>query len=322
MRKVWGPNGRDNTWTLADGSPGAFPWLKANRVIEGLPHLYLIGEVGDPNAIWATDYSRALTWGPGTFPPAVISRGTVTTKIGLDVATLDLTYSPANRTITQDTRTTSPLHLAQYGFYDNWRVRIWRVIMPTPGDCNTFGAYELFGGRIANSAVDRLKMVCKVNSWLDVLNQKVPANIIENTNVLASYAGAHPPPGFSSIPRFSVAAGSDETVLILDCTSTAGHIFDENIFAGGWLMFDFASAGSPDETLGGFWSVVGGNKDYIDGLGYHHNRIQLYTPLLWPPTPGGDTCFVSAPFPVDASDPGASATDPIFKYVPAPETAF
>lgn len=317
MRKVWGTNGEDNT-------AAAFAWLKVNRVIEGLPHLYLIGEIGDPNAIWATDYSRALTWGPGTFPPAVISRGSITTKIGLDVATLDLTYSPANRIITQDTRTTSPLHLAQHGFYDSppWRVRIWRVIMSTPGDCNTFGAYELFGGRIANSAVDRLKVVWKVNSWLDVLNQKVPSNVIENTNVLASYAGAHPPSGFSTIPRFSVAADSDETVLILDCTSSAGHIFDENVFAGGWMMFDFASAGSPNETLGGFWSIVGGNKDFIDGLGYHHNRVQLYTPLIFPPTPGADTCFVSAPFPVDASDPGASADDPIFRNVPAPESAF
>src|SRR5258707_6259105 len=50
----------------------------------------------------------------------------------------------------------SPYQLSQMGFWDNWPVRVWTAYMPTKGDANTYGASELFGGRVArNSSEDR-----------------------------------------------------------------------------------------------------------------------------------------------------------------------
>jgi hypothetical protein len=313
MRKVLGTDGTDNT------SAAKAYLLSAAASELMLPHLILIGEVGDPNALWLTDWPQALTWGPGTFVPAVVTVGEVESKIGLDTIGVDLYYSPDNRDVTtQNLDQVSPIVRAQLGLYESWRVRIWRVIMPTPGDVTTYGAFELFGGRLASFDLDHKGISWKVESWTAIFDQKIPANVIENTNLLASYAGARPPAGFSNIPRFSVAAGSDETVLLLDCTSSPGHIFDTDVFKNGYLMFDFPSESNPDETLGGHFSIVGSNASYDDG-GTPRNKVTIFSPLPWAPTPGVDTCFLSAPYPVDASE--GDDSEPTFPYVPAPESA-
>ena len=326
MKKAIDGNGADSTSAM-------WNWLMGHNQIEQC-NLYLVGEIGDPNALYLTDYSIPLTWCGMTFAPAAVgilardigggSRVQVQSKIGLDVIQVDVEYSPANVTFANDIIRTSPLQKAALGYYDNWRVRIWRCIMPTAGDATTLGCYELFGGRVGGSEIDQLKIKWSVESWTAVLDQKVPGNLIENTNILASYAGAKPPAGFSTIPRFSVAAGSTASVLLLDCTSTPGHIFSDNALRMGWILFDFP--GNSGETLGGVWSIVAENKDYNDG-GTHRNQIKLYSPLPWPPTPYagspklGDTCFVSAPFPVDSSEGTRGVDSFVFEYVPAPENA-
>jgi hypothetical protein len=314
MRKVTGLNGADN-------SAAALAWLLTQRQIERA-HLYLIGEPGHPRSIWLTDYDRPLTWGPGTFGVDNVSRSGVSTKIGLDVVSLEVTWSPSNHVFTQSLATTSPYQLAQMGYYDNWPVHIWRLVMPTPGDVSTYGAYEVFGGRVAACRIDPLKIVFSVNSWTEVLQMKVPANVIDNANVLGSYTGAHPPAGFATIPTFNVIQGSTNNVLILDCINFPNTIFNTNIFQRGWLLFDFPSAAHPNETLGGIWSVVGANSNYVNGAGHHYNQVQIYTPLPFPPTPGSDTCFISAPFPIDQAEGTIGYDNYPFPYVPAPESAF
>src|SRR5581483_6234060 len=146
-------------------------------------------------------------------------------KIGLDVASLDVTYSPGG--IVDDN---SPVKRAWRGIYDNWRVRVWRCIMPTPGDAHTFGCYPLFGGRIASTSVSGNQIKWTVNSWLDVINQQVPSNVIENTNTPAAYAGATPPYGFSFVPQFQVFEAVSDNIILADCIGPedAGRIFDVN----------------------------------------------------------------------------------------------
>src|SRR5581483_1093340 len=167
-----------------------------------------------------------LYWGQvGTFIPGVTQRSQVTVKIGLQVDSVTFSYSPSNRIFTNSVATTSPIQLAYTGYYDLKPVRIWRCFQPTPGDANSLGATPLFGGRVNSCEVGRDWIKFTVNSFLDVLNQKIPANVIENTNPLASYAGAKPPAGFSNIPRFLTINPSTNSVLTLQCLNFPGHIF-------------------------------------------------------------------------------------------------
>jgi hypothetical protein len=315
MRQCIAGNGSDSTSAV-------LAYLAANRQLY-LANLYLIGEAEDPSALWLTDWPQALTWGPmGTFVPAVIKCGTVSSKIGLDVSSLDLTFSPANLTFTNNLASSSPLRLAQLGFYDNWRVRVWRCIMPTAGDANTYGAYPVFGGRIASAKVDRTGIQWTVNSWLDVINQQVPSNIIENTNTMASFSGAVPPFGFDFIPQFSVTDIVGDNIVIGSCTGPkdAGEIFGINAFWQGALVFNYG----PNATLGGYWAIIAQSEPWPDYPnppigGYTENQFTLYGNLPWPPTAGVDTFFVTSPPTIDQSDQ-SNGVFYGFPYVPSPET--
>jgi hypothetical protein len=306
MRQMIGGSGQDTTAAAA-------AYLAANNKFKEAD-LYLIGEPDDPMALWLTNWEAPLLWPVwGLFRPAVITRGTITTKVGLDVNPLDVTWSPANRPFTSSVATANPLQLANLGFYDNWRVRVWRTIMPTPGDANTFGAYELFGGRIATTEVSRGKIQWTVNSYMDVLDQKLPANVIEWTNTFASYTAATIPAGDPSIPLFQVVTGSTPNSIIADCVSpTAGKIYSGNLFTGGYMVFlDGTGA-----TLAGAWSAIGGNGKYTDGDGNDHSIFSIYAALPWAPTPGADQFYVSMAAPVDVSEGGNYG----FPYVPDPST--
>lgn len=117
MRKVIGGNGQDNTTAVAD-------YLAANHTFI-IRHLYLIGEVDNPQSVWLTDHEAPVNYGPwGTFYPAVVKRNGVTTRVGLEVQKLTLTWSPSNRTFMVNTSSASPLQLARLHLYDNWPVRV------------------------------------------------------------------------------------------------------------------------------------------------------------------------------------------------------
>ncbi|HLW51324.1 MAG TPA: DUF2163 domain-containing protein [Candidatus Angelobacter sp.] len=300
MRKVTGGSGADTTSTV-------LAFLQAGHVFE-IAHLYLIGEPDDPVALFLTDWQSPLkypVW--GTFKTAAISRAAVKSQIGLQVDNLDITWSPAAATFTQNTQTAGPLQLAHQGFYDNKKVRVWKVYMPTPGDASTYGASELFGGWIAKTEISRGVIKFTVQSFLNVIDQYVPGHIIELTDNVDNYAGVTPPAGVSSVPQFAVIAGSSQTVLILDATSPSPHhIFGTNALFGGAVFFN--KGGS--QTLGGIWSGIASNK-LITISSVNYNQVALYTPLPWAPTPGVDTCFIGA----------RPNTGNGFLYVPAPESA-
>jgi Uncharacterized conserved protein (DUF2163) len=308
MRTVIGGDGSDTTAAVA-------AWLSSNRQI-ALANLILIGEPEDPLAQWLTDYESPLNWPLwGTFQPAVIKRGRITTKIGLEVESLDLTWSPPVTAPTQNISTANPFQLAQAGVFDNMRVRIWTCYMPTPGDANTFGASELFGGQIGDCSIKNAQLAITVNSWLAVVNQQVPTNVIELTNTQAAYNGAVPPKNYSSVPFFTVVAGSSPSVIVADCTSDAHHIFGNNSFQHGYMVF-LSGAGA---TLAGLWASVQQNTKITVPGGYggahsDYNQFVLYTPLPWTPTPGVDKFYVSGASPVDQSDGDYYG----FPYVPDP----
>src|SRR5206468_2295813 len=124
MRQTIGGDGQDTT-------AAAMAYLTANNRIWAA-NLYLIGEADDPAAVWLTDWESPLLWSCwGTFQSTVIKRGPVTSQIGLEVESLDLTWSPRNSAATASVATASPYQLARIGHYDNKRVRAWRCLMPS-----------------------------------------------------------------------------------------------------------------------------------------------------------------------------------------------
>lgn len=307
MRQCTGGNGQDTT--------AAVQSYLANTVNPLIRHIYLIGEPDDPNAIFLTDHEGPVLYNPwGTFQPAVIKKSGITTKIGLEVQKCTVTWTPGNLQTGVTIATANPLQLARIHYYDNWRVRIWKVFMPTPGDATTLGACEWFGGRIGNATIGRNQIEFSVTSFLDVVSQKVPANVIESTSTLAGYTAATIPPGDASQPVFEVFTGTTTTSIIADClTPTANKIYSGNLFVAGYMVF-LAGAGA---TLPGVWSAIGANGEFTDGNGNDHSIFTIYSALPWAPTPGVDTFYVSMAAPINQADGDYFG----FSFVPAPSTA-
>jgi hypothetical protein len=306
MRQVLSGTGFDTTTTT-------LAWLRNKTSPLCMAHLYLIGDFDDPRALWLTDWKSPLLYSLyGQFNPAVISRGSVKTEIGLDVQTLDISWSPERVDYVTNLATAGPYQLASTGFFRDWPVRAWTCYMPTPGDADTYGCSELFGGRIGPLSAQRGEIRFTVNSFLDVVNQKVPAGVVTITNTLASTLGATPPVGFSVIPQFSVIAGSTNTTLICECTTDAGHVFADDVLVNGFLVFN-RIAGA---TLGGQWSTIQSNT-YETTSGTNYNKIQLFKRLPFAPTPGSDTLYISGAAPVNLADGDYYG----FPFVPNPETA-
>ena len=309
MRQCISGAGLDTTTSVATYLAGT-----VNPLIR---HLYMIGDPDNPQTIRMTDHEAPVIYGDwGLFSPAVVSRGSITCKVGLDVQNTTVSWSPSNQNFTSSAATATPLQLARQHFYDNWPVRIWKCFMPTPGDANTLGACEWFGGRIANTTLGRNQIQFQVNSFLDVVAQKVPANVIESTSTLAGYTAATIPAGDPSIPVFNVFVGSTANAIIADCISpNPGKIYAFNLFVSGYLVFVSTNPGS---TLGGFWSAISTNNEFADGNGNTHSVFDIYSPMPWAPTPGVDQFYVSTAAPINMGDAPNFAG---FPFVPSPQQA-
>jgi|GEM_PF-2883027 len=294
MRQVISGYGQDSTAaTLA--------YLKANNVLR-IVNLYLIGYPEDPNAAWLTDYESPIcwpVWGSADYLNAAVSRGTISTKVGLAASKLDITWTPKNQTYGTTTGTSNPWQLALAGYYDNLPVRVWSCYLLPGGDAMTLGCSAAFGGRIGQSKIDRGSIVFSVNSFLDVVGQMVPTNLIEMYSQSAAYSGATPPAGFNVIPQFNVIAGDSTTVIIGDCTNIGPHHqFGTNVLRGGYLVFNKTGGALGPSN----WSAIQENVGVTIGAMNYLNQFILYRPLPQPPIPSVDTFYASAPAPVDQSD--------------------
>lgn len=291
MRTVTNGNGQDSTNAVLG-------FLSSNTEMY-IANLYLIGEPEDPESIWLTDWSTPLLWSAwGTFYPAVIpSRGTVKSEIGLTVQTMDFEWTPNNFQFTGDITSTSPYQKAWFGRYDGASFRAWTCYMPTPGDANTFGASELFGGRVGQLTVERASIKITVNSFLDVVNQMVPGSVVESTNSIAGFKGAYGPGGTLPVPTFTVASAGISTI------TGVGGTFALNDFLDGYVFITSGiSAGS--------WSIIASNA----ATNASHTIFTLTQPLPFPPN-GGDSFYASAHFPINQADGQYFG----FPFVPAPE---
>lgn len=301
-------------FTAGDGSDSTaavIAYLRTARQID-YADLVLIGEVTDPDAIWLTSWASPLSYPvQGIFRPSNFTRGNVESKVGLTVASLEFHWRPQISQFTNTIGTASPYQLAQLGMYDNKKFRLWRTVMPTPGDANTFGACEYFGGRVSKSVIQAGEIVFTIDSFLNVLNQKVPIATIQSTSIIPGFTGATPVvvDGETNIPIFEAVAGSTQNVILGKCLSpTANKIYGNHKLRGGYLVFE------PSSSLNGVWSAIGDNFRFTQSHGVFFNYIQIYSPLPWPPAPG-DQFYVST-----QKDP--LAAEGSFLYVPSPEQAF
>lgn len=301
MRQFLDGNGNDQTVAVVNAMQQGNFRLKT---------LYLIGEPESPYSFWLTDWDTSLTWNLwGTFHPAVVKRGKIVSEAGLKVQSTELIWSPPVGNFTSVLADTSPYQQVRLGWFDNLPVRMWTCFMLKPGDVNTFGAMELFGGRIGDATFQRGQITFTVNCWLDTLDQNIPAALIEAANTVASFGGAKPPAGFSAIPYFDTVTGSTASLIIGDCTTpSAGYLFPANSLQNGFLVFQ----DGPGATLAGRFSAIAGNQAVSS-----HNNIQLYSLMPWAPTPGVDTFYVSAAWPYNQADGSYYG----FPFVPDPTTA-
>ena len=307
MRQCIGGNGTDTTAAVMSYL------MSTNEPL--IRHLYLIGDPEDPSALFLTDHEGPVLYNPwGTFHPAVITRDSIACKVGLSIQQTSLTWTPGNLDFTASVATASPLQRARAHLYDYVPVRIWKCFMPTPGDANTLGCCEWFGGRVADVSIARNGLVFTVSSFLDVVTQKVPANVIESTSTLAGYTAASLVAGETSQPTFVTYIGSSNTNVIADCLSpTPYQVYSGGAFDTGYMVF----LDGPGATLAGVWSAIGNNGAYDDGNVNHHSVFALYSPLPWAPTPGVDKFYVSPAAPINLADGDFYG----FPYVPAPTAA-
>jgi hypothetical protein len=286
MRACIAGNGSDQT-------AAAVAFLKANRQLycADLFQLmtYVQGESWSQKLLFTT-FDRALTWNQvGTFSPARISRGSIDSKVGLEVSTLelewylrptDLFFSPAGQAAV------TMLQSFERGLWDNGRVMIYRAVMPTAGDCNTYGAMTMFNGRVAESTITRTGVQLKVNALTELFDLMVPTNLIEANNISAQFAVGQPPAGLSSAPTFTVTSSTVDasgrcTSIAGTCTGpNAGQTFAADVFDFGYIQF--ASGTSLGQLRASVWLSNG-------------NEFLFYAPLPWAPQVGeAFTAYVPA----------------------------
>jgi hypothetical protein len=235
----------------------------------------------------------------------------------LQVDTLDFSWSPPLTAFGTSLATANHYQKAQSGFYASKKFRLWRTLMPTPGDANTFGACIMFGGRIQDTTIERGKITFGVNSFLDVVDQLLPPNVIEWTNTLASYMGNMPvfADAETTLPQFTVVAPTSNGVITAQCTApTANKIYGANKFQRGFIAFN------PSSSLAGYYATVATNVDFRTAAGVHYNQFTVYQQFPWPPSVG-DTFYASVQPSMNQQDAVAASPYDAFRWVPQPEGA-
>ena len=276
-----------------DVTSAVISYLAANRVFYAAELVQLQtaiqGEAWSQN-ILMTLFDRPLTWSHiGTFVPGRWSRGEIESKVGLDTVSMDLDWYLRDSDVFFNTTggiNITQLQAFERGLWDNGLVNVFRTVMPTVGDANSYGAMQVFGGRIGEvSKLTRTGVTLKVNSPLELLDLYVPTNLIEATNLQCQYGIGQPPAGLSALPVFTVAAGSTPGLLLGNCVSpNNGQVFAADTFDFGYIQFNSGT------SLGKIFRSVWFSEPQSG-----HNAFYFYDPLPWMPVVGEHfTAYVPA----------------------------
>ena len=303
MRTFIDGNGNDSTAAV-------LAYLATNRQLQ-FADLYVINTAPQYSGQYLgktfllTDYAAPLKWNyKGMFRTAVVSRGEVESKIGLEADVLEVTWAPRTAVLAKDSGGNVILTALQgfgAGIFDNGILEVWRCLMPSTGDCNTFGACCMFAGRIGDLEPNRLAVKISVISRLENLNVQVPLNVVEPGNVLAQYSPGILPTG--APPSLTIAAGSTLAKVYADA---AGSTPIADLYDGGYLIFTSGK-------LAGHYVEVESQD-----VGAGHWTFYLQIPLPFAPS-AADTIAGYIPVPTDYATASSLAGGYNgFPYVPVP----
>lgn len=255
-----------------------------------------------------TSFDVPLTVGGYTYGTGLlIKRGSVTTKCGVEVQTLELEVAP------QIDHPSAPvlvngqpfLEACRWGFLDACRVTMHKLFMATPGDVSA-GAVPWFKGRVSEVQAGRMTARLMIDSDLSLLNVQMPRNIIQTGCVHRLYdAGCTLNPASHTSTGTFTAIAADRTYIDTGFTAADGH-FDQGVLT-------FTSG-----TGSGVTRMV---KAYTNSFG----RIRFIQPLP-PGIVPGDTFSVR----LGCDKKQATCTSKFgnlahfrgFPYVPTPETVY
>jgi Uncharacterized conserved protein (DUF2163) len=267
------------------------------------------------------DASSPLTYAGDVYAPANLKNDGFKSKIGLDVDSLQLSWTfRGDEPMVTDPDTGAIILTMLQGFQQGlWAgvwVKWWRVYMPTFGDCDSLGAVRMFRGRIGPVEVDRLTAKITVNSVTEMFNRQVPQQLIEANN-RSGQVGPGLPPDLDADPThwtyFECVTGHGGTmqkIVAQQTAPTADEVYAPGTFDLGYLLFQ----ASP---LDFFVAQV----QHYEVIGVF-NVFYLFKPLYVDPHAYGLTFIAFIPIPKDQDVSGAGGVElKGFKRVPLPEQA-
>ena len=172
-----------------------------------------------------------LTVGGYTYSTGlIIQRGSVTTKRGVEVQTLELEVTP------QTDHPSAPvlvngqpfLEACRWGFLDSCRVTMHKLFMATPGDISA-GAVPWFRGRVSDVSAGRFSAKLMIDSDIALLNVQMPRNILQTGCVHRLYdAGCTLSPASYTSTGSCTAIATDRTYIDTGLTNPDGY-FDQGV---------------------------------------------------------------------------------------------
>lgn len=263
-----------------------------------------------------TDYDLPLTVGANTYASNVIvSRGSLTQRVGLDVQTLDLALSPQADAPTAFTVAgMSLLQAVKLGFLDSARVTMYKVFMTmatnTDGSLpvNTNGeAVTWFKGRVADSNAGRVTANLVVESDLSLLNVSMPRNLVQPGCLHTLFDAGCTLSKAANTSTGAITATGPNTAT----TFTTGLAQATDFFALGIITFTSGANAGVSRTIKGHASTNG--------------QITVYSPF--PNVPATSDAFSIIP---GCNKQQATCSSKFsnlthfrgYPYVPVPETLY
>jgi hypothetical protein len=132
----------------------------------------------------------------GDFAAANIRHGNLPFQPGMDFGAFDIFWTPRTSDIvsaaytTSDTTLTTPAITAfagvESGFWDGAYVYVYKVVMPTAGDANTYGVTLLCMGTVENVTIDGLELQFHVGCPINAQDGQIPSQLISSNSRFAA----------------------------------------------------------------------------------------------------------------------------------------
>ena len=258
--------------------------------------------------IRATSYDGPITYNGNVYLPGppYFKRGKASTKLGFEVATLDMTIGDAPSELPPVLIGTIPLlQSIRVGVWQQASIVVDKLFMQDPGNGGTaYGTINVFTGVLGNvTSVDRVHAVVVCKALTILFDQQFPRNIIQPGCRWTLFSPGCTLHQSSFAVSATVVAGSTQNKIASTLSNPDGY------FNQGQVVF----TSGPNVGL----------TYYVDN--YVSEFIYMAVPMLFAPN-GGDT-FTAYPG-CDKTQATCSAkfnnliNFSGLPYVPAPETAY